>query len=184
MVEISANTYLVYNPFSVAEINIDKEAEKLATYFGDMGILDESHMERKGTAGSGRRKRAGSGRNRRNRGRINDSSDDESSSGEEEANPDDGAGSEANFDSDDEIDCDGMDFSHDELIEHSKRSLIMIILSLIYMNEFPLPEDELFEMLKDFGLPQDYKIEVRHGMFGYFVILWHPLIDPFVLSFL
>lgn len=51
----------------------------------------------------------------------------------------------------------------DDMIANSKRSLLLIVLSLIFMNEDPLPEKDLFKSIKDLGLNIDEKIETCHG---------------------
>ena len=76
----------------------------------------------------------------------------------DDTDKDDNIFDKPNFPSDIDIDLSNTNFTHDEVIEHSKRELIMIILSLIYMNEFPLPEVELFELLKTLGLSENCKI--------------------------
>lgn len=139
MVEVTSNNYVVHNLFSFGEVYLDQADDIKATYFGDHDVLDDTAIVHNGS---------------RNRSRRNDATADD----------DDDDDDDEDFDVDDQVDICNGNYTHDQMIDHCKRSLIMTILALIYMNEFPLTEEELFSAIKDFGLSEEYPIESRHGM--------------------
>ena len=169
MVEVGANNYIVHTHFTLDEIFMDKEEDRLATYFGEIDILDEGNLYQSQSQRIGGGFKSNGGRSRSNGDQdsedFNDDDDDESSEDDYRSNI--SIEQEPNFSGlGVEIDLSATDFAPDQVIEDSKRFLIMVILSLIYMNEFPLSETELFNLLKEFGLPLDYVInQVHEGMF-------------------
>ena len=159
MVEVSPNTYVLYNLYTTGEVNLDQEEDLMATYFGELDLLDDEAISipvNTGKKASGQR----SGRSRQ----VIESSDDEEEEEEdeeEEAQEND----DQNVESGKNLDIGNLGYTLDEVIEQAKRSLLIIVLSLIYMNEYPMPEIELLAEIKDIGLSEECKIVNEHGMF-------------------
>lgn len=83
---------------------------------------------------------------------------------DQDETPNDNSDDSIDDDVDDDIwDTFPDDIAFDHVVENSKRSLLLISLSLIFMNEFPMPEKDLFNSLKDLGLNLEKKIETSHG---------------------
>lgn len=54
-------------------------------------------------------------------------------------------------------------YDHDDFVESCNRGLIMIVLSFILLNGFPVSETELFAFLESLGFDLDAKIDHSHG---------------------
>lgn len=157
MVEVGTGSFLLYNMYTMAEVNID-QAEDLATALEDveLNLIDE---DADNGLRSGRSARSGN-----RRAVIQDSSDAESSNDQNTDDDDDDPPLNEDSDNEDEgLTVGNTHYDPDDVYDHAKRGLLMTILSLIYMNEYPLPEGELFESLAELGLHEEYKMKCSNG---------------------
>lgn len=160
MVEVGTGNFMLYNMYTMAEVNID-QAEDLATAFEDveLNLIDENEDNVAGTQQNGRSARSGN-----RRAVIQDSSDAESSDDQNTDDDDDEPPLNEDSDNEDEgLTVGNTHYNPDDVYDHAKRGLLMTILSLIYMNEYPLPEGDLFESLAELGLHEEYKMKCPNG---------------------
>lgn len=144
MVEVANNSFMLYNPYTLAEINMDftcgdEEEDEQEEEEGNLTFRANSAARRR------RRRMANGGSGSRGRGRGRSSRD-----------PDDDDDEEEEEEGDDEEEDD--DLSPEELLDHTRKGLLLIVLANLYMNEDPMSQTELLECLKMANIDPEAKV--------------------------
>lgn len=141
MVEVANNSFMLYNPYTLAEINMDftcgdEEEDEQEEEEGNLTFRANSAARRR------RRRMANGGGSGRGRGRSSRDPDDDEE--EEEG--------------DDEEEEEDDDLSPEELLDHTRKGLLLIVLANLYMNEDPMSQTELLECLKMANIDPEAKV--------------------------